>query len=121
MQRSISTFLATLLLSAAILSASVYAQGGQTRQTSLNPYVANQPSTNQVSPFNLAYLAYRGYLKDQGIPSNNALIAALEAGTVTAQDVMKAAVKAHRLSEKTLTDQGYRFVLEGLLQEFTTD
>jgi hypothetical protein len=121
MGRSISTLLTTLLLSAAILPTAVNAQGTQTSPTSLNPYVANQSSTNHLSPFNLAYLAYRGYLKDQDIPSNDALIDAIVSGTVTAQDVMQAAVKANRLPEQTLNDQGYRFALEDLLQAFTTD
>jgi hypothetical protein len=121
MRRSISTLLTTLLLSAAILPAAAHAQNTKTSPTSLNPYVANQSSTNQLSPFNLAYLAYHGYLKDQDIPDSGALIDALVSGTVTAQNVMQAAVKANRLSEQTLNDSGYRFALEDLLQGFTTD
>jgi hypothetical protein len=121
MERSISTLVTTLLFSAAILPTAVHAQGTQTSPTSLNPYVANQSSPNQLSPFNLAYLAYRGYLKDQDIPGDGALIDAIVSGTVTAQDVMQAAVKANRLSEQTLNDRGYRFALEDLLQGFTTD
>ncbi len=121
MRRSISTLLTTLLLSAAILPAAAHAQDTKTSPTSLNPYVANQSSTNQLSPFNLAYLAYHGYLKDQDIPDSGALIDALVSGTITAQDVMQAAVKANRLSEQTLNDSGYRSALEGQLQGFTTD
>jgi hypothetical protein len=121
MQRSISTLLTTLLLSAAILPAAVKAQDIKISPTSLNPYVANQSSTNQLSPFNLSYLAYRGYLEDQGIPSSSELIDSLMSGTITAQDVMQAAVKVNRLPEKTLNDQSYRFALEGLLHGFTTD
>jgi hypothetical protein len=121
MRRSISSLLTTLMFSAAILPTAVYAQGTQTSPTSLNPYVTNQSSTNQLSPFNLAYLAYRGYLKDQDIPSNNALIEAIVSGTVTAQDVIQAAVKDSWLPEQTLNDRGYRFALEDLLQGFTTD
>ena len=114
MRRSISILLTTLLLSAAILPAAVYAQGSKTRQTSLNPsYVANQPS-----PFNLAYLAYQGYLKNQGIPRSGALSNEIRSRTIMAQDVMQAAVKANRLSEQTLNDQGYRSALEDQLQKF---
>jgi hypothetical protein len=121
MQRSISTLLTTLLFSAAIFPAAVYAQGPETSPTSLNPYVANQSSTNQLSPFNLAYLAYQGYLKAEGIPSTGGLVDALVSGTITAQDVMQAAVKANRLPAQTLNDRSYRFALEGQLQDFTTD
>jgi hypothetical protein len=121
MRRSISTLLTTLLFSAVIVPAAVNAQAAKTPQTSLNPYVADPSSPNRLSPFNLAYLAYRGYLKVEGIPSSGGLIDALTSGTITAQDVMQAAVKANRLPEETLKDKGYRFALEGQLQEFTAD
>jgi hypothetical protein len=121
MRRSISTLLTALLLSGAILPAAVSAQGTKTSPTSLNPYVVNPSSTHQTSPFDLAYLAYRGYLNPEGIPSSGVLIAALVSETVTAQDIMQAAVKANRLSAQTLNDKGYRFALENFLQEFTAD
>jgi hypothetical protein len=121
MQRSISTLLTTLLFSAAILPAGVNAQGTKTPQTSFNPYIANQSSANQLSPFNLAYLAYQGYLKVEGIPNSGELIDAFRSGTITAQDVMQAAVKANRLPPQALNDQGYRSALEGQLQGFTAD
>ena len=121
MRRSISTLLTTLLLSAAILPVAAQAQTTEVPQTSFNPYVANQSSANQLSPFNLAYLAYRGYFKDQGIPSNGALIYGISSGTITAQGIIQAAVKANRLPAQTLSDQGYRHNLEDQLQGFTAD
>ena len=120
MRRSISVLLTTLLLSAAILPAA-QAQTTEASPTSFNPYVANQPRGKQLRPFNLATLAYQGYLKDQGIPSNGALISAIASGTITAQDIIQAAVKTNRLPEQTLSDQGYRHNLEEQLQGFTGD
>jgi hypothetical protein len=121
MRRSLSTLLTALLLSVAILPTAASAQGTKTSPTSLNPYVVKPSSTHQISPFNLAYLAYRGYLSTEGIPSSGGLIAALVSETVTAQDIMQAAVKANRLSAQTLNDGDYRFALESLLQGFATD
>ncbi|MEH1853499.1 MAG: hypothetical protein V7L11_17935 [Nostoc sp.] len=118
MRRSISLLLTTLLLSATILPAAAQAQ---TAPTSLNPYAANQPSGNQLKPFNLVYLAYQGYLKDQNIPSSRALMSAIASGTITAQDIIQAAVKANRLPEQALSDRGYRHNLENQLQEFTAE
>ncbi|QLE39444.1 hypothetical protein FD723_02235 [Nostoc sp. C052] len=118
MRRSISVLLTTLLLSATILPAAAQAQ---TAPISLNPYAANQSSGNQLKPFNLAYLAYQGYLKDQNIPSNGALMSAIASGTITAQDIIQAAVKANRLPEQALSDRGYRYNLENQLQGFTAD
>jgi hypothetical protein len=116
MRRPISTLLTTLLISTAILPAAARAQTPEVQQTSLNPYVANQISASQISPFNLAYLAYQGYFKAQGIPSNGALIDAIESGAVTSEEIVQAAVKANRLSEQALSDRGYRNALEDQLQ-----
>ncbi|MFB2894488.1 hypothetical protein ACE1CI_16380 [Aerosakkonemataceae cyanobacterium BLCC-F50] len=121
MKRSISTLLTTLLFSAAVLPTAVSAQHIRETQTSFNPHLTNLTSTNQISPFNLAYLAYQGYFADQGIPSNGALIDAIATGTVTAQDLMQAAVKANRLPEQTLTDRSYRWALEGELNGLAKD
>jgi hypothetical protein len=121
MRQSISILFTTLLLSAVISPFAAQSQTNRVAPTSLNPYVVNPHPVTQVSPFNLAYLAYQGYLRDQGIPRAGALINELVSGRVTAQDIMQAAVKANRLSEDTLNDRGYRSALEGQLQEFTTD
>ena len=118
MRRSISMLLTTLLLFTAILPAAAQTK---TAPTSFNPYVAKQLSTNQLNSFNLATLAYQGYLKDQGIPSNGALMSAIASGVITAQDIIQAAVKANRLPEQTLLDRGYRHNLEDQLQGFTQD
>jgi hypothetical protein len=121
MQRSISRLLTTLLLFTAFLPTIAQAQTTSAESTSFNPYVTNQPRANHLGSFNLAYLAYRGYLKNQGIPSNAALASAVASGTITAQDIIQAAVKANRLPEQILSDKGYRRDLENQLQGFTGD
>ncbi|MBW4519833.1 MAG: hypothetical protein KME16_09065 [Scytolyngbya sp. HA4215-MV1] len=121
MNRSLANLCATLLLSVAILPTAVSAQTTEAAPTSFNPYVPTQASVNPVSPFNLTYLAYQGYLIEQGIPSNSALVDAIAAGTVTAQDLMQAAVKANQISEQTLTDRDYRSALTDQLQGLGKD
>jgi hypothetical protein len=120
MRRSISTLFTTLLLSIAILPVTVQAQTTRTESTSLNPYAANQSSTNP-PPFNLAYLAYQGYLKAEGIPSSGGLDDAIASGRITAQDIMQAAVNANRFPKAGLTDQAYRHELENVLQGLAED
>jgi hypothetical protein len=121
MHRSISTLLTTLLVFITVLPTVTSADTTGTAQNSFNSQATNQPSDSQTSPFSLAYLAYQGYLKSQGIPSNGALIAAIADGTITAQDVMQAAIAANWLPQQTLTDQSYRWALEMQLNGLTQD
>lgn len=120
MRRSISTLITTLLLSVAILPKAAHSQTTVPKVSS-NPSVAKQASANQLSSFDLAYLAYQGYLEDQGIPSYGALLNAISSGTITAQDVIQAAVKAHRLPEQMLSDRSYRHNLDDQLDGLRED
>ena len=120
MQRSIFTVLSALLLSAAVTPAAK-AQTPIASLTTFNPSVANTISANQVTPFDLAYLAYRGYLRDQDIPSGNTLISALETGEMSAKDIVQRAVKANRLPQQTLADKGYLNALADQLRAFEED
>lgn len=116
MHRSIFTLVATLFASTVILTAP-YAKAPRTAQ-SFNPSVTALSTVDEPSPFNLAYLAHQGYLKDQGIPDRAALVDATATRTMTAQDLMQAAIKAKRLPERTLSEQAYHFNLENQLQAF---
>ncbi|MEH1864345.1 MAG: hypothetical protein V7K69_04770 [Nostoc sp.] len=49
------------------------------------------------------------------------MIEAIASGSITAQDIIQAAVKTNRLPEQTLNDQGYRHNLEEQLKGFTED
>lgn len=63
MQRYILVALSTLLISP------VLATPSQAQKTmSYHPSAANRDSVSQINPFNLAYMAYRGFLKNEGIP-----------------------------------------------------
>jgi hypothetical protein len=64
-------------------------------------------SVPELSAFDLASLAYRGYFRDQGIPGYAILTEAHRAGRIRAKDVVNAAIKTNRLSNQALTDQRY--------------
>jgi hypothetical protein len=91
--------------------------------TPANLYTQTQISTKtveQISPFDLAFVAYQGNLKHQGIPSYGALIDAISFGKVTAQKVMQAAVNDNRLPAEILTDRSYRSALQTQLYNLIT-
>jgi hypothetical protein len=119
MQYPISSVLLALLLPAAIMLAFAHIQIAQAEPANPNPnpIVTNQTSKNQPNPFELVSLAYQGYFQDQGIPTGSILMNAISAGTLTAQTLIQAAVKANRLPEQTLNDQDYRDALDAQLHQ----
>lgn len=114
MNRFILASLSVLLIFNAIAPAANAKDVGQ-EQTSFNPAVTKRASTSQLTPFNLAYLAYQGYFRDQGLPSYAAFISAHQSGTISAKDIVQIAVKANLLPEQTLADQGYLSAVEDQL------
>lgn len=64
-------------------------------------------STYQIAPFDLVYMAYQGYFKNQGIPSAQALIYGYRTGDIDARDLVSSAVRANRLPSQMLADDDY--------------
>ncbi len=81
---------------------------GQTN-TDLNSNTLGEKSTNvsYLQPFNIAFLAYQGNLKEQGIPSGSALISEYQIGKLTAKDLVEAAIRANKLPAQVLNNPGY--------------
>jgi hypothetical protein len=75
----------------------------------------------QTTPVNLVSLAYRGYFKNQGIPSYGVLIAAHQSGKITAQELVQVAVEANRVSAEALSDSGYLSAVEQRLRDLQDD
>ncbi len=75
----------------------------------------------QTTPVNLVSLAYRGYFKNQGIPSYGVLLAAYQSGKITAQELVQVAVEANRVSGEVLSDFGYLNALEQELRGLQND
>jgi hypothetical protein len=77
----------------------------------------NTDSSNAryLQPFNIAFLAYQGAFKEQGIPSAGTLISEFQIGNLTAKDVVQAAVKAKKLPAQVLDDRGYVNAVESQL------
>jgi hypothetical protein len=77
------------------------------------------PKAYQLSPFQLVSLAYQGMYRQQGIPGFAGLISAYHYRTITAQDVIKAAIAAKDLTPSVLTDRDYISAVD--LQLFSLD
>lgn len=70
----------------------------------------------QLSPFNLAYMAYQGWFTNEGVPSASQLIRDYKNGRISAVEVANAAVQTNRLSADTLNDDSYLASLETQLK-----
>lgn len=92
---------------------------------SAEPVAANRTITGttstftyQTSPYDLVYLAYRGYFAAQGIPSNNSFLSAYRFGRLSALDIVKSGVEVGRIAPERLSDRNYihavEFQLDGL-------
>jgi hypothetical protein len=103
MKRMIVIPIATLLFTVAIFPARTHAQ----------------TTASQITPFDLTYIAYQGYFKDQGIPSAGGLIDAIVSKKIVAQDLIRAAVKINQLPIQTLDDRDYISNLESQMQGLT--
>jgi hypothetical protein len=60
-----------------------------------------------VTPYNLVFLAYQGFLSSEGIPSAMGLIRAYRQQEISAQELTQAAVKMNRLPATALQDKGF--------------
>lgn len=80
-------------------------------ESNINPsYVA------QTRPFNLVFLAYRGYLRNQGIPGYAAFLIAYQLRRISAEDIVSSAVRANLVSSQVMDDQRYMNAVENHLR-----
>ncbi|MEH2085762.1 hypothetical protein [Nostoc sp.] len=122
----------TLLNSALIITSMVFIPGIAGAQTvntnngggqintdvNSNTLPKNPTDTKYLQPFNIAFLAYQGYLKEQGIPSGGTLLFKYQTGYLTAKDVVQAAIRANKLPAEVLNDRGYVNAVELQMKSF---
>ncbi|MEH2182050.1 hypothetical protein [Nostoc sp.] len=94
--------------------------GGRQINTNINSNTLrkNSTDTKYLQPFNIAFLAYQGYLKDQCIPSGGTLLFKYQTGYLTAKHVVQAAIRANKLPAQVLNDQSYVNAVELQMRSF---
>ncbi|PSB01679.1 hypothetical protein [Merismopedia glauca] len=109
MKRLLIAAVSTLTLTAAVPA---FAQ----EMTAYNVNMHHEQT--QITPFNLVYNGYQGYLVEQGIPSNGAFDSAVNAGEIKAIDLVKGAIARGRLPQETLNDTSYLHAVQSQLNSF---
>ncbi len=85
------------------------------------PNSANSNVVGQTPPVTLVNLAQQGYLRNQGIPSSQALTQAIAAGQVTPESLVQAGIQSSLVSSSTLNDRGYLNVVEVQFRDIVQD
>lgn len=68
---------------------------------------ADPTSANQASAFEVTTLAYQGRLADNGIPGYGSLEVGVQSGNIVAEDVVRAAIDAGRLTATALDNEEF--------------
>ena len=111
MKRFIGATLSILITCGAV-SATTSVKAQEAKPVSSSSSTINSASNYQVTPFALAYFAYWGYFKNQGIPSYAVLLTTVASGKIHATDIVQAAIRSNRLPQETLNNQRYIDALE---------
>jgi hypothetical protein len=81
--------------------------GTRTGLTAMSTAMIGNHTANKLTPFALASFAYQGEYRAQGIPGFGSFLAAASNKTVTAKDLVAAAIAANQLTPDTQNDIGY--------------
>jgi hypothetical protein len=74
--------------------------------------IGNDAANPKLTPFGLVSLAYQGEYRMQGIPGFGSFKSGISSETITAKNLVKAAIDAHQLTSDTQTDRGYLNAVE---------
>jgi hypothetical protein len=69
--------------------------------------IDNAPANTKLTPFGLVSLAYQGEYRMQGVPGFGSFKSGVSSKTITATDLVKAAIISNQLSPDTQTDRVY--------------
>jgi hypothetical protein len=72
----------------------------------------NDPTNTKLTPFGLVSLAYQGEYRMQGIPGFGSFKTGISSESITAKDLVKAAIDLKQLTPDTQTDLGYLNAVE---------
>ena len=72
----------------------------------------SNPANTKLTPFGLVALAYQGAYRMQGVPGFGSFKTGIASKTITAQDLVKAAIDAHQLAPDAQTDSDYLNAIE---------
>ena len=115
MNRFAVAIISTLLVAA---SPTVRASETAINSTTLNSIRLRENAS--ASPADLVYLAHRGYLRERGIPSFQALTTAYSLRNINAEKLIQAGVETGQVSPNALNNTGYISAVDSMLNNLKT-
>jgi hypothetical protein len=110
---SVDTSTATKIVKTQLTPSALPGRAGtRTDRISMTTATIGNNTNTQLTPFNLVSLAYQGEYRMQGIPGFGSFKSGISSETITAKDLVKAAIDANQLSPGTQTDRGYLNAVE---------
>lgn len=92
-----------LIITTAIAFTTIIGQG----LISLPSFAEASASNSRISPYDVIFLAYQGYFREQGIRGYGAFVEGCYQGQIKAKQIVEAAIKANRLPPDTINDSAY--------------
>lgn len=117
MKRLILSSLSLLLLST-IAAPAVKAQ--PTRAYDPSPQRMTKANM-EITPFQLVFLAYQGFLENAGIPKAEQLLSEYDLGRITAKKLVQAGVNLNKLPANRLQDKAYITYVDEQMQALAED
>jgi hypothetical protein len=77
------------------------------RTAQISKLTTTDDISTKITPFELVSRAYQGSYQSQGIPGFGGFLAASSTKTITAKDLVKAAIDAKQLAPETQSDLNY--------------
>lgn len=97
-------------------SFSVPVAQAQTQAINSETYRSTVNPVYQLTPFELVSMANQGYFQEQGIPGYLELASAHRMGRLSAEQLVKAAIRVKKLAPQMASDKGYLSAVEAQLQ-----
>ncbi|MBW4419972.1 MAG: hypothetical protein KME13_12185 [Myxacorys californica WJT36-NPBG1] len=71
-----------------------------------------------MTPYDVVFLAYQGYFRNQGLRGYGAFADGCNQGKLTAQDVVEAAIKANQLPRTIVNNRGFMNAVDANMKAF---
>ncbi|MBW4542449.1 MAG: hypothetical protein KME43_25435 [Myxacorys chilensis ATA2-1-KO14] len=90
----------------------------RSESTIANLTAGSNSAIPSMTPYDVVFLAYQGYFRNQGLRGYGAFADGCNQGKLTAQDVVEAAIKANQLPKTIVNNRGFMNAVDANMKAF---